>query len=342
MSPSNRLRSRLYAAFAAAAMAVSPLLMSCSHDDTYSIDAEARGLGTQNLRLVYIADDAVHTAQTTALDDRFRFEGRLERPVAMDIYNNSGALLARMLVSPGEHVSMKLDINDYGASVIEGSEATGRLIAFLADNRKSADINGAIAAYVGDHRDDPVSALLMTSYYDIDASTPATADSLLQLVDARARSVVGVESYATLLSQAMADRTRRLPARLRLRTADADSMVGIPTRGHRRMLLAIQDIDSRPELKRQAEAVADRLDARDISMVEVTLASDSLQWRLTLTADTVPGRWTHAYTPAGVMDLSLKPLAVTKLPCYIVADSTGRYIVRTDDPAKAMRALTDK
>lgn len=310
----------------------------CTSDDTYSIEASAAGLGNRNLRLVYMGDDAVHTAVATSIDGKFTFSGKLEEPVQMDVYTGDGVLLARLIVSPGEHIRLKLDIKDYGASEVEGSDATGRLIDFLHDSPDGArSLNAYISRYVGQHRDDPVSAVLVTGYYDLDAGTAAEADSLLGLVDARARRVAPVDSYATLLAMRPDGLRQHLPATLRLRTSGADSAVNISTRAKGRTLLAIQDIGTRPELSRAAR------DAGTLPpgtrLIEVSLAQDSLQWAITLRNDTLPGSWTSAYTPAGVMDLALKPLGIHAVPYYIVADSTGLILMRTAVPGEAFAAL---
>lgn len=326
-------------------LAPAALLLSaagCTGDDKYSIECTAKGLGLQNLKLVYIADGEVCMAQTTSLDDTFSFSGKLEAPAMMDVYSGSGALLARVLVSPGEKIELALDINDYGGSQVKGSDATSRLVAFLADGKadETAEArNGRIAAYVDTHRDDPVSAVLVTGYYDVYAGTVSRADSLLGLVSADARRYVPLDSYTALLGQGLVERTRRLPASIKVRTTDADSAVTVKLRGNRRTLLAIQDVESRAALAAEARQQRATLTAPDVRLVEYMLAEDSLQWMLTLRSDTLPGRWTEAFSPAGVMDMSVSPLGVTRVPCYIVTDSAGRYLCRTSDAAEALKAL---
>lgn len=314
---------------------VAVMAAACSRDDKYSVEVTGKGLGTQNVTLVYIADDAVHTSRTTALNDAFAFSGKLDAPALMTLYANSGAPLARLIVMPGDKIRLTLDTGDFAASTVEGSEATARLLEVL----RGGVSNSAIARYVGEHPDDPVSAILVTEYYDIAAGSATAADSLLSLVGADARSVAAPASYAALLRQATPVNAKRLPATIKLRTLGADSARVINLRHRRRTLLAIQDIDTRPDLHRALDAAGLRVTANDIRLVEYTIAADSAQWAVTLANDTLPGTWTHAYSPAGIMDLNIKPLGIPTVPYYILADSTGRILLSTSSPVAALRAL---
>ena len=304
---------------------------SCGKSDTYIIEGEIVDLGTQNLHLVYIDDDAVHTAQATALDGKFKFEGKLTNTVLMDLYSSAGAPLFTFIVTPGDHITCRLNLDNPADDTIKGSDMTARLIEQTAKPLT----NDAIDTYVAANTDDPVSSVLVTRFYDAPASDPSHIDSIISMIHPDARIQAAVIPYATLLRPL----TRRLPAKATLYTADADTFVTTPLRGKSRRLIIVNTSDERSATARTHHAHARQLNDDNLTIIEYTLASDTAQWKSALRNDTLPGHRTQAYAPGGLADPLMMQLGVSRHPYYILADTAGLILARDNDLTNILRAL---
>lgn len=307
------------------------LATACGKSDTYSIEGEILGLGTQNLRLIYIDDEAVHTAQATALDGKFRFEGNLSTTSVMHLYSSVGAPLATFIVTPGDEIKCRISLDNTADDAIEGSDMTRRLVDFIHTGLTNASID----SYVATHTDDPVSSVLVTSYYDAAASTPAHIDSIISMIAPEARLPQAVIPYSTLLRPGAG----RLPAKASLYTADADTFVNISLRGKTPRLLIINTTAERSATVDTLKKYADRLKAKNITVIDYTIAPDTVSWKAALRTDTLPGKFIHTYSPGALADPLMMQLGVTRHPLYIAADTSGLILLSTPDLATALRAI---
>lgn len=315
--------------FAATLIAI--LTTACGNSDTYIIEGEIVGLGTQNIHIAYLNDDAVHSAQATALDGKFRFEGKIDDTVIMDLYSSAGAPLATFIVTPGEHIKCRLNLDNPADDTVEGSDMTARLFGILAAGITNASIDNYVAA----NTTDPVSSVLVTSYYDASTTDPAHIDSVISLIHPESRLPRVVTPYSTLIRPFV----RRLPATATLYTAEADTFVSTPLRGKTRRLLIINTPAERKATVAALKKQADKFNADNLTIIEYTLAKDTTDWKASLRADTISGRAIHAYSPGGLASPLMMQLGVTAHPLYIVADTAGLILARTPDLSAALSAL---
>ena len=157
---------------------------ACGHPDSLRLEGKLIDESTINLRVLYDSGRGMQSGITASRNGKFRFEGRTARPTLIDIYDNEYRLLGRTYGANGEDIKLTLDRSNPYNMTAKGNPVAERWAAWLhshADSLRTADSdtrNRMVAGYVGSHRDDIVSALLMMTLYDSSGPRGAAAAAL--------------------------------------------------------------------------------------------------------------------------------------------------------------------
>lgn len=321
-----------YLAIAAAITAT-----ACSDDNQFRVSGHVEGDPTMNLRVGYYSRGAYQSMITAAREGDFEFFGNSPQPAVIEVFDYDNRLLGRGYISNGQSMELTLDPTDYYATEATGNDVSVRWNDFLRDNAEAlrgggAAANTAIAGYIGGHRDDIVSTLLLAYHYDAGADA-AGADSLLELISPTARPAALTESLSYQLQRLVgaADTITSVTY------FDGDSAAVFTVGGRRASAIAIDDANSR------ADSIADILRAmhrrRGGAVLEIGSDADMTNWRVRLVLDSAD--WKRGWMSAPVADPQFEHLGITALPYFIVADSAGAIRYRGQSAGAAASVFND-
>lgn len=314
------------------------LLAACGEDDRFAVQGTMEGGRTTNLRIAFYNGDAFVQGITAVRDGRFSFEATAPQPVMVELYDNDYRLLGRLYAAKGDEITCNIDpANPYRLT------ATGRkdLERWTRWQRDHADAllkgsaDSLVEQYIAANPGDVVSTLLLTTLYD--ASTPEglhRADSLLSLIAPEARPFNITQSLVSLIAAGIHGPEARLhdfkarilghgPDTLRIDSSPL-WLISLATEHTQRRDSVV------PAMRRMHDSFGGRGRLR---VVEISLDNDTTAWRRITRPDSAA--WTQAWLPGGTAARGLDSLAVPSLPYFIVADSTGRQLLRTPSPSAA-------
>ncbi|MDE5845573.1 MAG: DUF4369 domain-containing protein [Muribaculaceae bacterium] len=312
------------------AVIISAIIMSaCGNSDSFTISGEIEGLGTRNLRFYYNDGNAVKVGLASAIDSKFRFEGHSKVPTVVTITTGQRSVLATVVAENGNDITLTLYANDPYKMKAKGNKTTEQFAEFININTEtlsegnSQKINQVVANYVKQFPKRQSATLAMLTYYDMRIA-PAEADSLLSLIDPKARPTHFVAGYRDLLSRAeVGDSTIVLePITL---YCEKDSLTTIDPRKNKKTLFSfitgVRAMDDSIKIKLK-EFVNDK----NIKIVNVYLDTDTTQWKNHLRHSLPPGL--NTWTTGALASPRLSQFKLRNIPAFVVVDSTSTIIYK--------------
>lgn len=320
------------------------VLSGCSGPDSFEVKGHVKGDATINLRALYYVDGALQSSIFPADRGSFSFKGRAPEGAVVEILDNDYRLLGRFYAENGDEIDVTIDPKSQAAMKVEkGNEAAIRWAQWLnanakiLDGRNSKAINALVAKYVKAHPQDIVSTLIVTTVYDASAD-PEGASRLLSSIAPEARPTALTEALATLLTYADTSAGKRRVSPLTL-MARNDTVTTFSPRKHRLSLLVFSDENSGradsivPALRRLRKAHTDKA----LGIIDISLDTDTLAWQSSTRNDTAT--WDAAWGTGGIASAALRPLAIPRLPYFIVTDSVGSQIYRGASISQALKMI---
>lgn len=309
-------------------------LWSCGDSETFTIEGTVDGNATINLRFIYYNNGTLVRGLTAARDGKFEYKGVATVPTTVDILDNDYRLLGRLYTVNGEHITCELTRNAPNAIKVSGSDISERWASFVNDNAEALagdDANAVIERYVAANPSDIVSTLLMITAYDASGDA-LRADSVMSLIDTDKRPATLVGSFNTLLQRLVAVNDTVAPiSALNMR----DSIVEFNPSDRRWSLIVLSDnssgrsdsiVDALRRLHRKS--LRQRLQIADIS-----LDRDTASWHKSVSPDSAS--WPRLWVAASVASPGIDRLGVSRLPYFIVTDSTGCRLLSTPSIRRA-------
>ncbi len=309
-------------------------MWACGDSETFTIEGTVDGNATLNLRFIYLNNGTLVRGLTAARDGKFEYKGVATVPTIVDILDNDYRLLGRVYTVNGEHITCQLTRNAPNAIKVSGSGISERWASFLNANAEALsgkDANAVIERYVASNPSDLVSTLLMVTSYD--ASTDALrADSVMSMIDTEQRPAVLVGTFNALLQRLVAVNDTVAPiSALNMR----DSIVEFDPAARRWSLIVLSDdgsgrsdsiVDALRRLNRKS--LRPRLQIADIS-----LDRDTAAWHNSVRPDSAS--WTRLWVAGSLASPGIDRLGASRLPYFIVTDSTGRRLFSSPSVSKA-------
>lgn len=320
------------------------VISGCSGPDSFEVKGHVKGDATINLRALYYVDGALQSSIFPADRGSFSFKGRAPEGAVVEILDNDYRLLGRFYAENGDEIDVTIDPKSPAAMKVEkGNEAAIRWAQWLnanakiLDGRNSKAINALVAKYVKAHPQDIVSTLIVTTVYDASAD-PEGASKLLSSIAPEARPTALTDAFATLLTYADTSAGKRRVSPLTL-MAQGDTVTTFSPRKHRLSLLVFSDENSGradsivPALRRLRKAHTDKA----LGIIDISLDTDTLAWQSSTRNDTAT--WDAAWGTGGIASAALRPLAIPRLPYFIVTDSVGSQIYRGASISQALKKI---
>lgn len=343
----------------AAAVGAGALLQSCGSGPDFRIQGFVDGLGTQNLKVVYYADGAFQQVSAPAVDGNFTMLGHTDEPTLVWIYNNAGSLVGRLVVDGGDNIAARFAIGNPLDFKVKGNDESELLAKFMSENSElitrvnrtsaagganrragastatEADINAlnaAVAEFVKNHSGSVAASAVLVEFYNMSGGREALGRELLEMIDSDERPASIVEPFIYSLSAAEFPDSLKMakhsPLRkgLRLLPSRGDSLITLTTRGHARTVLMFTDDESR-----RCDSVSNLASVlrtlAGVRLADISLDNDTSSWRRSLPDPGQPDieRFWSLGGPASPGIIGLK---ISRLPFFVVADSTSRLIYR--------------
>ena len=309
---------------------------SCSNNDQFRVNGTIDGKATMNLRINYLDNGALHTIVTAARDGEFEFFASSPQPTIVQISDYDNRPLARLYAVNGETFDIRIDRSKPYGVEIEGNELSGRWADFLRNHsdkmsagRDSA--NAVIARYIASHPADMLSTLLLISNYDSSADAFA-ADSLLSLIDAKARPSDLTESYTIMLERLVNEKTTSPIESFRFLNADTARTFRPSDNKASLLAFTLEEDEGYQTLSDLLERHAKN--NRKAFIADLRTDPSRVSYEGADTCARVIGR-----LPGGIAAPGIERLGIPRLPFFIVTDKDGNQLYRGTDIGKAFNKL---
>lgn len=300
---------------------------ACGNSDSFTISGEIEGLGTRNLRFYYNDGNAIKVGLASAIDSKFRFEGHSKVPTVVTIATGQRSVLATLIAKNGDDITLTLSATDPYKMKAKGNKTTEQFAEFITVNAETLaegnpkKINDVIANYVSRYPTRQSATLAMLTYYDLNIS-PDKADSLMSIIDPKARPSHFVAGYRDLLTRTdVSDSTVVLdPVTL---YCEKDSLTTIDPRKNVKTFFSfvsgIRAMDD--SIKKELKEIEKN---KKIKIVNVYLDTDTTQWKNNLRRSLPPGL--NTWTTGAISSPRLSQFRLHRLPTFVVVDSTSTIV----------------
>ena len=322
------------------------VLNSCSDPTTFTAEGRIDGDGTQNMRAVYYADGDVKMLIVPVNDGKFEFEANLNTPTLVEFFSANKSLLGRAYVEPGDKIKCSLYQNAPYKTQVNGNEVSERWSKFLNDNIEitasgnSDKINTLIADYINKNKADVLSTLLLITEYHTPENNEE-ASKLLLTIAPEARPQDLIESYEALL-----DHSYNIKASEKLSMishySSTDSLKTFIPHESSYTIIAFSNKDTRNggELADSLRMLRKYYHGKRLQVIDMSLDEDTAIWKKAVKNDSAT--WRQGWVVGAVSAHSIERLGISRMPFYIVADSTGKQIYRGGEIEKAASMVNER
>ncbi|MCM1109832.1 MAG: hypothetical protein NC336_01340 [Clostridium sp.] len=318
----------------------------CSGRKDFSVELKFSSDIERTVTLTYTGPSGGIKRETAAVEKRkARLSGNAPDWTVAWLCWSNGEPVATLILRNGTHAKISISGEEPPEISVKGSRETERLRRFVADNRAMIErddtdsLNIAVAAYISEHPDDPVSTALLACWFDSRDNTTA-ADSLLSLIDPKSRPQSLLMNFGITNSRQLPVNTSEKIYPFTLFTA-TDSLYNFRPGLRRQNLVAVLS-DNAALRGRQVDSLrrlAAAADSLRLRILEISFAQDSSRWRSEIAGDSAG--WIQGWVPSGAASPVLRRLSVASQPFYILIDSTGTQIYRGSSFGRARRAAFD-
>lgn len=313
-------------------MAVACVLWGCGDGFTFTAEGSIEEVGTQNMRVVYFANGSVNLLTVPVKEGKFEFKGKTDAPTMLEFYTANKSLLGRAYVAGGDNIECQLFKNSPYKAQITGNEVSQRWSKWLKENLTTiargdaAKINKEVAKYINANKSDVLSTLLLLTEYD-SSHNGDEATKLLAAIAPEARPAHLLESYETLL-----ERSNNVKARERLSMtsyfSSTDSIKTFVPHDASYSIVAFTNNDVRKngEPANTLRSLRKEYQPKRLQVMEISFDTDTTVWKRSIKTDSAT--WRQGWVAGAASAHSIERLGITRVPFFIVADSTGTQLYR--------------
>ncbi len=322
------------------------VLNSCSDPTTFTVKGNIEGEGTQNMRAVYYDDGGINLLIVPVDNGKFEFEANLNAPTLIEFFSANKILMGRAYVEPGDDIKCNLYNNAPYKAQIKGNDVSERWSKFLNDNieitasENSDKINSLIVDYINKNNADVLSTILLITEYHTPENNEE-ASKLLLAIAPEARPHDLIESYEALL-----DRSFNIKASEKLTMishySSTDSLKTFVPNESSYTIITFSNKDTRNdgELADSLRMLRKSYHGKRLQVIDMSLDEDTTIWKKSVKNDSAT--WRQGWIVGTVSSPSIERLGVSRLPFYIVADSTGKQIYRGGSIENAISMVNER
>lgn len=304
-------------------------LSGCGSDDECVITCEIEGLGNKGIELMY-ADRGVKRLSFHPVDGKVEMRVNLPRPALIEAFTLGNTRLFSIIGQNGDEISVKMKLDDPASLKVEGNEPSASYARITAANdsllKKGTEdeVNALITREIHAAPSSMASTMLLINFFNT-AGHELQADSLLNTISADARPTWLSGSFASTLGSQLSAMVKNEVPSISIHTG-SDTMVRFNPSLQSYNLLVLSDRRKPDSITKRLRSLRKDLKQRRLGILEVSIATDTATWKETISADSA--RWQQAWVPGGAGNQQIRNLAVPKVPYFIVADSSGKYVYR--------------
>lgn len=320
-------------------------LLSCGKNE-FTLDFQLEKEITENYNVTYYATDVkggvTIQAVASVRDGKCELKGITKRPTLVMISNRRALLPLVVVADRGDKIQIKGTDKQPFSWNVTGNTLNDEITLWRLENQglittQGIDsINASIEKFVGENPENPVSAILMLSYFrrkddektynDLMASLRKEArDSQLLSMLARSDQMFHYYSYPAKLHSLVMRSDKEGADTLR---ADSKNPVIMmfwqSAEGEKKEIL-----DS---LKNLGKEFPDSVRI----IADVCLNSDSLAWRTAIRKDSIENI-KRFWAPLGLADPAIMKMKVNATPYFIVFDKSGEQVYRGKEISEALK-----
>lgn len=328
----------------------------------FSVEGTLNNLGGRPLYAVYRLESGIVVDTLRPQNGFISFKNSSPELIPIQFYYFDKTPFAQIYVQNGDRIELSGDGQEPFGLKVKGSSLNKELFKFNQENKEllqswqaernasasgmrtrryeqlSNELQGVVAAYVGKHRDSPVSAILLNDYL-LDEADEARCDSLIALLDASVMehgAGLPLMRYREFKTELKNDTV--LPYLSLVTKADTTLLVDAQETKATLLCFWAAETAGTRVYEDFLKEMAARYDTA-VQVIDISLDRDSAVWRQAVAADST--RWTRLWAKGGYLYSGVKRLHIHRLPYLLVADSAGRVVAR-GLPPDSMRHYIDR
>lgn len=316
--------------------------VSCTSKE-FKVEGKFSDAGTQNLRFVYVSNDAIHTQWIPTVDGSFSLIGTSDELTVVYVYSAQMRLITHFAVKNGQTISIEGELKDNFNITTKGNEESEEwnsfIIAHASDfkERNSEKTDKAIAEFIKANPKNVVSTLLLTcDYTDIRSEE---AQKLFESIDEKARPEQLTVLYNDLLLREI-EKQKPLTV-LNLRNSK-DSLETVQSNEAKLSLYYFwkESNTKRDSIVSQLKKLEKNAGKENIRIVDISIKPDTFGWGRIVARDSV--KWKHYVAVGGPVDKTIADLNISAPKFFILTDSTGTQLYRGMDVEEACKTAESK
>lgn len=311
-------------------IAIATLLSSCSDSAIFSAKGKVEDVGSQNMRVIYYSNDAVTSIIVPIEYGQFNFEAEIKAPSLLEFYTANKSLLARAYVDPSDKIKCHFFKGEPLKATIEGNDVSERWSAFLKQNinilekKDVAKINALVSSYISSHKDDLLSTLLLLTEYSA-IGYEDEASSLLSSIAPEARPQSLITAYEAILDRVINVRSRERLSNISFYHKNDSLSTFASHKASYSILIFSNDIARKNnEFNTKLRSLRKDYHKKRLQILDMSLDPDTAIWKKSIKSDSAT--WEQGWVVGSVSAHSIERLGISRLPFYIVADSTGTQL----------------
>ncbi len=304
-------------------------LPGCGNDDECVITCDIEGLGNRGLELIY-SDRGVKRLSFHPVDGKVEMRINLPRATLAEAFTLDNRRLFSVIGKNGDEISVKMKLDDPSSLKVEGNEPSATYARITAANDSllrhgsEEEINRFISREIHAAPSSMASTMLLINFF-ITPGHELQADSLLNAIAADARPSWLSGSFTSMLGSQLAAMVKNEVTNMSIHTG-SDTTVRFNPSMQSYSLILFSDTRKPDSIVGRLRSLRKDFKLRRLAMLEISIARDTTLWKDAISSDS--SRWQQAWLPGGVGSQQLRNLAIPKIPYYIVADSTGKFVYR--------------
>lgn len=316
--------------------------LSCTRNE-FTVEVELPEDASSHYTLLYYASDPAKgwlvENVVTPVDGKMTMRGITRNPTVVYIFGNGRHPATVLYAERGDRLECKASSGQPSSWVFSGNGVTERLTGWISTNKEllkgdAAAVNKQVAAYVEKNHEDPVSTILLLTFYDRGEDEKGFRRLWGMLSgDASKEKWTTIAGRADLLAfdGSFADIPKEFVVNSVENGADTVRLGKVPVLLYfSRQGVTDRDLDIKA-LRRVSDSWPDS-SGRIIADIGFDADSASRAWPVK--RDSLRNA-IHAWMPLGPADSTAMRLRVSRVPLFILFDAGGKEIYRGDDRDRA-------
>lgn len=315
-------------------LSLAVVVAACSGESKFTIKGDMKDGKDKSFHLVVHSKTGVQNEILASRAGHFEYTGIVpddEHPVIVEFfshdYNFLGALAA---YADNEEIKVVLDPASFNGFSADGNDFNKTISEWFKTVKNPS--NSDVEKFVRAHPKELVSNVILSNLYDARADVDG-AGRLMSLIDPAVRPGYYSNGFFELLENMTGHRGDKLEA-ISLLT-QADTIANLRPTDYKATIVSFtaDELDHNDSVVPLLRSLVKETPRNRGLIVEHSLLADTMAWKRAVRQDTCT--WTSVWSGAGPSSNGADRIGISRLPYYVVADSTGRTVYTGTSTSKA-------